>query len=65
MRCTHLITRSYRQTAKPHKTRDQAAARRIFTARNEAHEQPAINLQIARAYSNPLPLCESSRFMIE
>jgi len=32
------------------KTRDKAAAARIFHARNEAHEQPAINLQIARAY---------------
>ena len=32
------------------KTRDKAAARRIFNAKNEAHEQPAINLQIARAY---------------
>ena len=32
------------------KTRDRHAAKRIFNARNEAHEQPAINLQIARAY---------------
>jgi integrase len=32
------------------RTRDKEAARRIFHARNEAHEQPAINLQIARAY---------------
>jgi integrase len=39
------------------KTRDKNAARRIFNAKNEAHEQPAINLQIARAYlmgSDPL-----------
>jgi integrase len=39
------------------KTRDKEAARRIFNARNEAHQQPAINLQIARAYlmaSDPL-----------
>lgn len=32
------------------KTRDRHAAKRIFNARNESHEQPAINLQIARAY---------------
>jgi integrase len=32
------------------KTRDRETARRIFNARNEAHQQPAINLQIARAY---------------
>ena len=39
------------------KTRDKTAALRIFNAKNEAHEQPAINLQIARAYlmgSDPL-----------
>lgn len=39
------------------KTRDKIAAQRIFNARNEAHQQPAINLQIARAYlmaSDPL-----------
>ena len=39
------------------KTRDKEAAVRIFHAQNEAHEQPAINLQIARAYlmaSDPL-----------
>ena len=38
-------------------TRDKVAAQRIFNARNEAHLQPAINLQIARAYltaSDPL-----------
>ena len=32
------------------KTRDKIAAQRIFNARNEAYQQPAINLQIARAY---------------
>ncbi len=32
------------------RTRDKKAATRIFNARNEAEEQPAINLQIARAY---------------
>lgn len=39
------------------KTRDRIAAQRIFHAKNEAHHQPAINLQIARAYlmaSDPL-----------
>jgi integrase len=32
------------------RTRDRAVAKRILHARNEAHQQPAINLQIARAY---------------
>ncbi len=32
------------------KTRDKAIANRIWNARNEAYQQPAINLQIARAY---------------
>jgi hypothetical protein len=32
------------------KTRDKTAADWILHARNEAHQQPAINLQIARAY---------------
>ena len=39
------------------KTRDKIVAQRIFSARNEAHEHPAINLQIARAFlreSDPL-----------
>ena len=31
-------------------TRDKIAAQRIFNAKNESHQQPAINLQIARAY---------------
>ena len=31
-------------------TRDHTAAQRIFNAKNESHQQPAINLQIARAY---------------
>jgi len=39
------------------KTRDKIAAQRIFNAWNEAHQQPAINLQIARAY-----LMASERF---
>ncbi len=32
------------------RTRDKVAAQRIFNAKNESHQQPAINLQIARAY---------------
>lgn len=32
------------------KTRDKAAAQRLFNAKNEAHQQPALNLQIAKAY---------------
>ena len=32
------------------KTRDKQVALRIFNARNEAHEQPAINREIAKAY---------------
>jgi len=32
------------------RTRDKAVAKRLFSARNEAYQQPAINLQIARAY---------------
>ena len=39
------------------RTRDKAVAHRILNAKNEAYQQPAINLQIARAYllaSDPL-----------
>ena len=32
------------------KTRDKAAARRIFNVKNEAFKQPAMNLQIAQVY---------------
>jgi integrase len=32
------------------KTRDKTVAARLFSARNEAHQQPAINVQIAKAY---------------
>ncbi len=32
------------------KSRDKTVATRLLHARNEAHQQPAINLQIARAY---------------
>lgn len=31
-------------------TRDKATATRLFHAKNEAHQQPQLNLQIARAY---------------
>ena len=50
------------------KTRDKNAARRIFHARNEAHEQPAINLQIARAYlmaSDPLVATRTWQHVME
>ena len=32
------------------RTKDRAEAERLFNAKNEAHQQPIINLQIARAY---------------
>lgn len=32
-------------------TKDRTDAERLLYARNEAHQQPIINLQIARAYS--------------
>ena len=32
------------------KTKDRATAERLLNAKNEAHQQPVINLQIARAY---------------
>lgn len=32
------------------KTRDRAVAQRLFHAKNEAHQQPALNLQIAKTY---------------
>ena len=40
------------QTGKQHslRTKDRTLAERFLHARNEAHEQPLINLQIARAY---------------
>jgi hypothetical protein len=31
-------------------TKDRATAERLLHARNEAEQQPAVNLQIARAY---------------
>ena len=32
------------------RTPDKEIARRLFNAKNEAHQQPGINLQIARTY---------------
>ncbi|MGD0351087.1 MAG: hypothetical protein ABSB84_12360 [Verrucomicrobiota bacterium] len=32
------------------RTRDETEAKRLLQAKNEAHRQPAINVQIARAY---------------
>lgn len=32
------------------RTRDEAVAKKILHARNESHQQPILNLQIARAY---------------
>jgi integrase len=32
------------------KTKDKTAAQRLFQAKNAAHEQPALNLQLARTY---------------
>ena len=36
-------------------TNDHAKATRLFHAKSEASEQPAINLQIARAYDPEIP----------
>jgi integrase len=50
------------------KTRDKVAAQRIFNAKNESHQQPAINLQIARAYLmavDPLVASRSWRHVME
>jgi hypothetical protein len=35
------------------RTRNETEASRLLLARNEAHRQPAINVQIARAYLMP------------
>ena len=32
------------------RTKDKTAAQRLFQAKNAAHEQPALNLQLARTY---------------
>ena len=34
-------------------TKDKTTARRLAQAKNEAHEQPALNLQLARTYGCP------------
>ena len=50
------------------RTRDKVAAQRIFNAKNESHQQPAINLQIARAYLmavDPLVVKRSWRQVME
>jgi integrase len=50
------------------RTRDKVAAQRIFNAKNESHQQPAINLQIARAYLmavDPLVANRSWRLVME
>jgi integrase len=50
------------------KTRDKPAAQRIFNAKNESYQQPAINLQIARAYLmavDPLVASRSWRHAME
>jgi hypothetical protein len=39
-----------RFTLNQYSTKDRLTAERLFNARNEAHQQPIINLQIARAY---------------
>src|ERR1035441_912409 len=50
------------------RTRDKAAAHRIFNAKNESHQQAAIHLQIARAYFmavDPLVARRSWRHVME
>ena len=37
------------------RTRDEAEAQELVNARNEAHQQPALNLHLARAYPRALP----------
>lgn len=50
------------------RTRDKSAATRLLSARNEAHEQPAINRQIAKAYltmSDPLAVTRDWQYVME
>jgi hypothetical protein len=35
------------------RTRDEVEAQKLVNARNEAHQQPALNLHLARAYPQP------------
>ena len=49
-------------------TSDRAAALRLFHSRNEAEQQPAVNLQIARAYlaaSDPQIATRTWQFVME
>src|ERR1700676_666452 len=49
-------------------TSDRAAAMRLFHSRNEAEQQPAVNLQIARAYlaaSDPQIATRNWQFVME
>jgi integrase len=49
-------------------TRDVTEAKRLLQANNEAHRQPAINLQIARAYlsaADPVALSRTWQFAME
>jgi integrase len=50
------------------RTRDGKAATRLVSARNEAHEQPAINRQIAKAYlmvSDPLASTRDWQYVMD
>lgn len=50
------------------RTRDKAEAERVLHARNEAHQQPLLNLQIARAYllaGDPAVATRTWRFVMD
>lgn len=50
------------------RTKDHTTAERLFNAKNEAHVQPVINLQIARAYlmvSDPQAVTRTWQFVME
>lgn len=50
------------------RTRNAEEAERLLTARNEAHRQPAINMQIARAYlsaADPSSVSRTWQFVME
>jgi hypothetical protein len=50
------------------RTKDRATAARLLHAKNEAHEQPIINLQIARAYlmvSDPEAATRTWQFVMD
>ena len=46
----HFIKNRLTRQQKSLQTGDKESTTRIFHAQNESHEQPAINLQITRAY---------------